>query len=72
MCLLSPSHKQRMVSATFFSPSYSSLSISCGSNEKNLHEICLKHFTPLRGQDCIQSLIWTLRYEDVDSTENDV
>ena len=49
MCLLSPSHKQRMVSATFFSPSYSSLSISCGSNEKNLHEVCLKHFTPFRG-----------------------
>ena len=38
-----------MVSATFFSPSYSSLSISCGSNEKNLHEMCLKHFTPFRG-----------------------
>lgn len=49
MCLLSPSHKQRMVSSAFFSPSYSSLSISCGSNEKNLHEICLKHFTPFRG-----------------------
>ena len=67
MCLLSPPHKQRMVSATFFSSSYSSLSICCGSNEKNLHEICLKHSHLL--EEWIQSLIGTLRYDNGDSRE---
>ena len=65
MCLLSPSHKQRMVSATFFSPSYSSLSISCGCNGKKLHEICLFNaFRPCRGlYTIVNKDIWGWRQQ---------